>query len=134
MGQGRMRSLNRVAISLFLVGGLVGATACASAAGGPSTRQNEITRAQIDANPRLATAYEVVERIRPGWLRPRGGTFSSGPLENVIFLDNVRFGSMSSLAQLSAEVVQRMEWLSSSDATTLYGTGYMGGAIRVFTR
>jgi hypothetical protein len=121
------------------VGALLGVTACvsggvsSSSLGGP---QNEISREQVEASPHLETAMAVVQRLRPSWLRPRNqGTFTSGgPIDAVVFVDGVRFGVLSSLNQISSFDVQSMEFMSSSDATTLYGTGYIGGIIHVHTR
>lgn len=116
---------------------LAAAAACASGGGGGSSggSMNEITYEQIqEAN--VSTAMQVVQRLRPRWLRPvRGnGTFTGPPPEAVVMLDGVRYGGLSTLADINAAVVQRMQYISATEATTIYGTGYMGGAIQVFTR
>ena len=38
------------------------------------------------------------------------------------------------LDQMSTENIETMRYLSASDATTKYGTGYAGGVIEVTTR
>jgi hypothetical protein len=138
MGQGRVFDLKRVATFALLVGALTGATACASGGGVRSNSSpNEITREDIAANPDASTAMDLVRRIRPRWVTTsRTRTFGSGgaDVEPVVVLDGVRFGSADSLTQINLINVIRIRYLNSNDATTLYGTGYMGGAIQVFTR
>lgn len=136
MGSQRSCCSKRVPSAALLLAAFVGATSCASGGGGSSTggSMDEITFEQVqDAN--VANAMQVVQRLRPRWLRPvRGNASFRGPIpEAVVFLDGVRFGGLSSLADINAAIVQRMEYLTATEATTLYGTGYMGGAIRVFT-
>lgn len=114
----------------------MGTGACASAAGGGnSTPSRLITREQIDAQPQLASAMDVVRRLRPNWLNPRNnGTFTAPAQLPYVFVDGVRFGALDSLNQVAAEQVQELRFQSAMDATTLYGTGYMGGIIHVTTR
>jgi len=94
-----------------------------------------ITREQIEGS-NYSSALEVVQRLKPRWLRPvRGqGSLSGPPPEPVVVLDGIRFGDLSSLAGINAIMVDHIEYMTATEATTLYGTGYMGGAIRVFSR
>jgi len=115
---------------------LLVAAACASGGGGGSgSSMDLITREQIEES-NYSTALQVVQRLKPRWLRPvrGGGTFRGPPPEPVVLLDGVRFGDLSSLSGINAIMVDHMEFMTATEATTLYGTGYMGGAIRVFTR
>lgn len=109
-----------------------------------------ITLAEIEAAP-TGTAFDVVNLLRPRWLRPRtrgtsgfgttqvdpitGGSAdpSGGGTLPVIFMDNTRFGDIGSLRSISSSIIERMEYMDARDATTLYGTGYDGGVIQVFT-
>lgn len=92
---------------------------------GPS---NVITREQISSLPDL-TAYEIIERLRPRWFRSQAANFS-GPIPPVVYVDDRR----GSLAGIRSTYIERIEHLNSRDATTRYGTGHMGGVIRVVTR
>lgn len=95
-----------------------------------------ITREQIEES-NYSTALQVVQRLKPRWLRPvrfGGGTLGGPPPEPVVVLDGVRFGDLSSLSGINAIMVDHIEYMTATEATTLYGTGYMGGAIRVFSR
>ena len=51
-----------------------------------------------------------------------------------VFRDEFLWGSLDTLRQFRSDQIERIEFLNALDATTLYGTGYMGGIIRVVTR
>lgn len=82
-----------------------------------------------------SSAYEVVSRLRPEWLRRRGQISMRDPSagEVVVYLDGVRYGGARSLEGIRAEIVEQMEFLDSSEATMRFGTGHAGGAILVRT-
>jgi len=127
--------LKRMLVSTVLGALLFFSAACASGSGGGSgSGMDLITREQIEES-NYSTALQVVQRLKPRWLRPvRGNSSLTGPPpEAVVFLDGVRFGDLSSLSNINAIIVDHMEYMGATEATTLYGTGYMGGAIRVFT-
>ena len=42
--------------------------------------------------------------------------------------------TLAHLHRMSIDDIETMRYLSSSDATTKYGTGYVGGVIEVTTR
>ena len=118
-------------LSLLAVGIL--GSACAS--GGqpgearPRRRTNLITAEEL-SELSFENAYEAVRRLRPGWLQPRGR--SGLP---VVYRDNARWGgNPRSLENIRIIAISEMRFLSASDATTLYGTGFSGGVILVVTR
>jgi len=43
-------------------------------------------------------------------------------------------GELADLYGISIDDIETMRYLSASDATTRYGTGYIGGVIEVTTR
>ena len=94
---------------------------------------NVITREQI--TPEDENAYLLVRRIRPGWLRPRSqeSITGQGPAFAQVFLDELRVGDVDYLTRIPAAQIARIEYFSALDATTRYGTGYMGGLIIVRT-
>ena len=117
-------------VSALLVG-------CASGGGSSSsdvrTDPNRISQEEIETQP-VGTAYDAVRHLRPMWLRSRGTlsvtSTGSGSLPRV-FVDDRDFGPLTSLRQFNLDSVAEMEFMSSSDATTRYGTGYAGGIIHV---
>lgn len=127
---------------------LVPLAACATAGSSTETRtsRNEITRADIEAATGATTAYEVVRRLRPQWLRTRGqGSMHPAADEGiVIYVDGARAGvipagTMQSagpnpLETLTTDRVERIRYYGASIATQRFGTGHPHGAIEVVTR
>ena len=75
------------------------------------------------------SAYEAVERLRPRWLRGRGGRTG---LPGIIWDDrSYRFDILRSMP---IEQVEEMKFINAMDATTLWGTGYPDGIIQVTSR
>jgi hypothetical protein len=141
MGSTRVLYLKRLVTRAVVLGVLLGTAACASSGGGGGSGSNpdEITREDILANPSYTNAFDLISSIRSRWLRAsrgQGASFSSGGAtqEPIVMLDGVRYGEIGSLRMINLNLVIRMRYLSATDATTLYGTGYVGGAIQVFTR
>ena len=123
--------------------------ACASAGTGtsnafssdPSAEEergtpNEIVRTEV---LRVATsapnAYEVIRRLRARWLQPRrvlslADSDSTGP---IVYLDQLRWGSLDSLYQIPTDRIMRMQFIGATDATTRWGIGHAEGVISIET-
>jgi hypothetical protein len=100
----------------------------------PRGSTNLIGRDELDAYPGQS-ARQVVERLRPSWLRAsRGVTLGAGRVFAQVLVDGALRGDLDQLASLNAADVGEMRYLSPADATNRYGTGFMGGAIEVRTR
>jgi len=141
--------LHRAAIGASLLGLAAVAAGCSSAGSAVGGGNPDlITREQM-AELSDENAYQVVQRLRPRWLRPRSqatlgtparrdpvGVGTQPPLPPMpeIFVDNVRFGPIESLAQISLNELESIEFIDALDATTRYGTGYISGIIHVLTR
>jgi hypothetical protein len=84
----------------------------------------------------VVTAYDLVQRLRPQFLRGRGvSTGANGQATGpVIYLDNVLFGPTDALRQIRAENVKEIRYLNASDATTRWGTNHDSGVIMVTSR
>ncbi len=113
------------------------AAACAPAVGGGGGgggAGNSITREMID-DPSSQNAYTIVQRMRPRWLSPRtqGTITNPEPSFAQVYVDEVRYGPIDSLHRIAGTQIQRIDYLSSLDATTRYGVGHDGGAIMVWT-
>lgn len=127
---------------------VVGAGACASSSGSTgsttgtrTTRSPDlITRADIEATT-TGNAYDLVNRLRPQWLRTTGvGSVSGGNPSAygiVVFLDNVRLGGVETLRSVDSGSVASIRYLTPERAaTSLPGLGRdpISGAIVVSTR
>jgi len=117
--------------SLALALGLAG---CASAGGGgaedgaPRGSANRIIFEELQPLQQL-DGYQAVQRLRPIWLRARGGT-----MPQVLVDGNRQAGSLDALRSIRAADIQEMTYMSARDATTRFGTGFDGGAILITTR
>ena len=139
----------RLPHALVLAATLAGAGGCASAgstsqAGEPQTSTvqtpvrprrdpNLITAEEIAARPTLS-ARQVIEQLRPQFLRVRGTTtLGNAQTKDVIwvYVDNTRMGSLEVLNNIGAHEVREIRYLNPSEATNRYGTGHVQGAILV---
>ncbi len=111
---------------------------------GANSTVDAITREQIASLPNL-DAEAIVRLLQPSWLRARTQatigtaqraieTGADPAIYPVVFLDEFQWGPLETLAQFRSQEIERIEFLHALDATTLYGTGYLGGIIRVVSR
>jgi hypothetical protein len=96
--------------------------------------QNEVASVISDN----ATAYDVIRKLRPAFLRSRGVStmgLSAEPIL-VVYLDMVKVvGSpVTSLKSINAVQIRSIEYLNGIDATTRFGTDHGAGAILISTR
>jgi hypothetical protein len=94
----------------------------------------EIAERAADAS----NALQVVQKLRPQMLASRGrfsptDSSQAGMLPRVV-VDGVAYGAIESLANVNAVSVAEIRYISATDATTRFGTGYVGGAIIVMTK
>lgn len=116
---------------------------CATTSSTPATRSNPnvITAEEIARNP-STSAYELIQRLRPSFLRTRGAVHGapSGGVNNiesvdlVVYLNETRLGGSDQLRQIPTSDIQEIRYYSAADATTKWGTGHSAGAIQVLSR
>lgn len=123
----RIIGLSRFALVLAL-------SACASSGastGGAARRSaDQITYAEISTSSAI-NAYELINRLRPTWLRTQG---RSGII--VVYLDGHRLGDISSLNSLSTAGIRSLQWLDAGRAATVLteiGSDAIAGAIVIKT-
>ena len=115
--------------------------ACASS-GATSARSKGspdlITRAEINSS-NASNAYELIDRLRPGWLRPTAtGSISGGARSQIIlvYLDRQRLEDLRALRTITAASVQSAQWVDAARAPTILPdvpTGPIAGAIVIRT-
>jgi len=119
-----------------LILGLAAATGCASSktaaqTGAPHRSTGNVIGGEELTGTGATNVYEALQRLRPQWLTSarirRGG---SGD-ELVVYLDSNRYGTLTSLQQLSVGGIQEVRYYGASEATNRFGTGHTGGAIVV---
>jgi hypothetical protein len=139
-----MRSLLLGAVALMLLGcgGGGSGTAAQPGTAAPAARtrgsSTVITESEISAS-QYQNALEVVQNLRPQMLIPRGaGSDASGStitsIPIIIYMDDIRLGDPSSLANIPTIRVKEIRFVNARDATTRYGTGHSSGVILVTTK
>jgi hypothetical protein len=138
-----------LARTLILAATLAGAAGCASSgspaqAGEPQTTAvpasnrprkdpNLITEQEIASRPTL-TARQIIEQLRPQFLRVRGTTtLGNAATQDVIwvYVDGTRHGTLEVLSNIGANEIREIRYLNPSEATNRYGTGHVQGAILI---
>ena len=108
-----------------------------SAGAGPQRGSSrEIGRAEILSDAAVfQTAYDVVRRLRPGWLMARGRPSFIDPNagDPLVYVDEVQYGLLDSLYRVPASDILRMVFIGAADATTRWGLGHADGVISIAT-
>ena len=82
------------------------------------------------------TAYQVVNKYKPHWLRKRGRSSLENPVPIKVYLNDSEspFGTVSDLRQLEAANISIIERLTSREAQFEYGIEHFSGALVVRTK
>ena len=80
-------------------------------------------------NSGAATAFDVVETLRPLWLNKRGPQSFVDDGDVWVYMENARMGGRASLREIAASAVGSMQYLDVKDANYRYGQGHPYGAI-----
>ena len=103
---------------------------------GAAPASSVISKEEI-ASVRAGNLYEVVQRLRPGWLTTRGiQNFSGRTGMIVVYQDHQRMGEVAALRELRPENVVVLRYLDATTAAMLPGIRpreIVGGAIVVVT-
>jgi hypothetical protein len=123
----------RALVALALAGTLAG---CASAGGssrtaGPGKNPDVLTAEEI-ATTDARTAYDAVARLRPRFLIVRADN-GLAPTPLRVIVNDVPHANTDALKAIRADEVIEIRYLSSSEASLRWGTGYPDGALVVRT-
>ena len=120
---------------LFALALPLGLWSCASGSVGPSRDRNVISPEEIEA-AKVRTALELVERLRPLWLRSRGGRSTPLTTEIVVYQDNIMLGDIEMLRSVPIDLVSSVRSLDSAEAGGLAGLGsrHVERVIMIITR
>lgn len=95
-----------------------------------------ITREEIEERaPDAKTAYDVIQRLRPQFLRtrPSGSMQNNAPVPIKVYVDGSLRGGTYVLRDLLSHAIVSITYFDGSDATTRFGTNHENGAILVKT-
>jgi hypothetical protein len=111
-------------------------TACAATRGGGA--QGDYDRARISESEIVAstatTGLELVQRLRPQWLRTRGQDSLRNGSSLVVYVDARRVGGVNVLGQIPVKDMREVQYLDGREATMRFGTDHGAGVILVRTR
>lgn len=103
---------------------------------GAAPASSVITREELQS-VRAGNLYDVVQRLRPGWLSTRGiQNFSGRTGMIVVYQDHQRMGELGALRELTPDNVVGLRYLDATTAAMLPGIRpreIVGGAIVVLT-
>ncbi|MGQ0641220.1 MAG: hypothetical protein ACT4P6_10700 [Gemmatimonadaceae bacterium] len=103
-------------------GSSAGASAPAPAAQTPRRDPNVITRSEIEQATWATNAFDLVQRLRPSFLRVSGPTNASGlPRTPLVRLNEQELGDHGALRQIQLGSVQEIRYYSAPDATAKFG-------------
>lgn len=94
---------------------IVVAAACSAATRTGATNPDEINAEEIEAST-AQDAYELIQRLRPRWLRSRGSRSLTMSTEILVFLNSSRMGGLDSLRDISTNGIQSIEYLDAARA------------------
>lgn len=98
--------------------------------------RNLITREEIqDRAPDAKTAYDVVQRLRPQFLRtrPSGSVQSQATVPIKVYVDGASRAGVLALREIQSNNVVEIVYLNGNDATMEFGREHENGAIKVKT-
>jgi hypothetical protein len=128
-----------IRFQLVLAAALPLMVACVSGSGldAPRPSSSVITRTElVDIDVR--NVYEAIDRLRPLWLRVRGGARSfDTPTQVAVFQDDTYLGSLDVLERMGTEGIYSIRYVDGPTAqATLSGIGnrHIQGAIVISMR
>ncbi len=124
----QLRRTAAAACAMLILFGTACASSGSSGTGTSSSNRDVLTRAEID-HANSASLFDAIQRLRPSWLRGRGGR---GTIQ--VMMDGVRIGDVTFLQTVRSDTVIEVQYVNSRDATTRWGTGFSAGAIDIITR
>lgn len=111
-------------------------------------RRRRIAREEV-ADTRMGTAFDVVQALRPNWLRTRGSDIMrvgmvqtlKGPVPGVVdespvmlYVDGRLAGEVELLRSIPHGDIDHIEYYDAAEAQQRWGIGHPQGAIHVITR
>ena len=122
---------------LFSVLSIAAGLACASPAprGGVQRDSTVITADEVGATHE-SNAYDVIQLLRPNFLRSRGRTSINTAASEYpsVFVDGQFYGDLGTLRSIIAPMIKEIRFYNGPDAVTRFGMLYGSGVIAVSTR
>ena len=121
---------------LLILATLLTLTACAARSDADASGHSElITYEELQTQGEYPNLYDLIQVLRPRWLRPQGGpdTFTRRTGQVQVHMDGNWMGDINVLRGLSPAGVTSISWMKPLDASARYGLDHSHGAIIVST-
>ena len=107
-------------------------TSAVSSPSRPRRDPNVIGAEELASRPTL-TALQVIEQLRPQFLRVRGISSMGNATTDAIwvYVDGTRMGTVDVLGNIGVHEIREIRYLNPSEATNRWGTGHVHGAIAI---
>jgi len=133
-----LRAMRRIVAGTIVIAGLAcGGRAPEPAASSPRAARSaadKITREEIERG-HWASAYDMIESLRPRWLRAHGpDTILGDPVVVQVHLDASRLGGVDTLRGIPVNDIESIEWVDPVSAAARWGADHGNGTIVVSTR
>jgi len=108
---------------------------CGSSSDGVMPKARDVlTREELENSP-AKDAYEAIRLHRPMFLASRRVKDQSHTAAlPAVYLNGMYYGETESLRNIHVRDIQDIRYLDAREATMIYGTGHIAGAILVTTR
>jgi hypothetical protein len=103
----------------------------------PRYRRDRLTEAEIAATTATSSALDLVRRLRPEWLRNRGGPSqqdSDGSREVQVWYNGRHLGDVATLRDVATSDLISLRWVDPIEARISYGPGNGRGVISITGR
>lgn len=112
---------------------LVGCAAMQEAAKEGSRYDSNLITAEEIANSGATNAYDVIQMLRPSWLRPRYqiGINSPNVEPPAVYINNMFYGGPRELVSFLPQSIVEMRYVDARDTNIRLGRNHPGGAIIV---
>ena len=81
-----------------------------------------------------ANLYDAVDRLKPQWLRVRGGVRSAQQVVVNVYVGGQQMGDIDFLRGMQVSGIAAVQFFTASEASTRWGSHNTGGVIAVTTR
>ena len=122
--------INKIRILLTILVTIIISCSSTVPSNKPMKQRNKILQEEIMELKGVNSAIDIINVARPNWLRSGVGTSSNIS----VYQNGMYIGGLSELNYISVQTIIDMKLLSPSEATTIYGTNNMHGAIEIRTR
>jgi hypothetical protein len=132
-----LKLIRKSVLACFIVIAISACSSATTATGdSPTQKRSTITTEEIQkiSNPGWS-AYDLISRVRPEWLRARNPQTlrEPDPIYPIIYLDDIENGEIESLKDITISRVASVQYITAYDTTARFGKTYVGGAIMVRT-